>query len=92
MIALVLMIFVLGLIGFLIIYSVVTAKKPLCAEPLTEVASPKGYKLHVVKEGSPKAGLPYYVPDDGKSDVRIPHDQFVMHFPEERANLTKDLP
>lgn len=39
-----------------------------------------------------KNGMPYYVPSDGESDIRIPYKNFVMYFPDERKNLLKKLP
>lgn len=80
MIGVIFLIFVLVIIAFLIIYYTV---KPSTAE----TAIPKGYRLCVIKEGF-KFGMPYYVPEDQKSDVRIPWDQFVAHFPEEQEKLT----
>jgi len=85
MVGLIFLVFVLLLSGFLIIYYTINWPKfP------AESAIPKGYRLCVVKEGKPKSGMPYYVPEDQKSDVRIPWDQFVTHFPEELPNLNKE--
>lgn len=83
MVGVIFLIFVLVIFAFLVIYYTVNWPKST-----TETAIPKGYRLCVIKDGLPKSGMPYYVPEDQKSDVRIPWDQFVSHFPEEQANLT----
>jgi hypothetical protein len=80
MVGLIFLIFVLVVSAFLIIYYTLNWPKfP------AESAIPKGYRLCITKNG-----LPYYVPEDQKSDVRIPWDQFVLHFPEERQNFNKE--
>lgn len=74
----ILVIFVLGLIAFVVVHTLIN-QRPRKNE--ADTITPD-YRLCITEDA-----LPYYLPRDGKSDVRIPYKQFVACFPGERKKI-----